>query len=767
MFVIKRSGIKEPIDFSKVQARVSALAEDLQVDAGGLSHEIIKQMANEMPTREVDILSSSICISKQLEHPDYAVLAARLEISNWHKETPESARAVWSKISVLGPKFKKFYKRFGNEIEKMIVQERDHNFDYFSIKLIKQMYCLKSDGGLVERVQHMFARVACVVTGQYIEDDPDFERIVKTYDLLSNKMYTHGSPTLFNAGLCDKHMNLANCYLLSMADSIDSIFATMGDMAQISKCGGGLGVNLTHIRGKGSKISNGGQSDGLIPLLKMLDAKVAYINQSGRRKGALATFLEPWHPDFLDWLEIRRPGGNEDKRCRNLFCGIWMNDLFMKRVQNDEEWSFMCPYKYPELVTLYGDAFEKRYAEIEASGDVLKREPAKKIWDAILSAQIESGVPYCSYKDSINKHSNQKHLGTIKGSNLCNEIVEYTEPGKEQAVCTLASISLPAFVKDGVFEYEKLMDATSLVVKNLNSVIDLNFYPTALTKTCNFKHRPLGIGIQGFYDTCIDMGIQFNSAAATEFAGKIQAHIYYAAVSESVELAKVYGKHDTFEGSDLSRGVLHPDTWDIDLEPALDWTSLRERVCEYGTRNSLFCALMPTASTSLLLGNTESFEPIQSLCYVRKTMSGEFACVYTRLIRELIDLGLWTPELRGEILEYEGSIQQCNVPEHIKQKYVTSFDIKMKDYIDHACARSPYIDQSMSLNVFFSNPTKSVLNKMHMYAFKKGLKTSLYYLRTKPAASAMKVSVSRVSMATPQNSPASDEEESVCVSCTA
>ena len=770
MIVIKRNGKTEAANFGKIQARISPLAKNLAVDISTVSHDVIKNMGSKMHAASIDDLTSSICINMQLDHPDYEILARRVEISNWHKETPEKCTRVWNQIGVLGSKFRKFYKKYGEELHTMIEHERDDLFDYFSLKTMKQIYCLRSETGMVERPQHMFLRVACVVSGQYVHSDPDLDAVKKTYDALSMKTYTHGSPTLFNSGLDDKHMNLANCFLFTMDDSIDSIFATIGEMAQVSKCGGGLGLNLSSIRGKGAPISNGGKSDGLMPLLKMLDAKVRYINQSGRRKGALATFLEPWHPDFLDWLDIRKPGGNEEKRCRNLFCGVWMPDLFMKRVADDGLWTFMCPAKFPELPTTFGAEFETLYESIETSGDFVSQVRARNVWQRIISAQIESGVPYISYKDKVNETSNQKNLGVIKGSNLCNEIVEFTS-SDNVAVCTLASISLPAFIDNGSFQYGKLADTAKLIVSNLNHVIDLNFYPIGTAKKSNNKNRPLGIGIQGFYDTCIDLGISFDSPESIELAGKIQAHIYYAAVEKSIELAQTHGAYDNFVGSDLSKGILHRDFFPGTDSYGLDWDSLRERA-KNGVRNSLFIALMPTASTSLLFGNVESFEPIQSLCYIRKTMTGEFACIYSRFVRDLISIGLWTPEMRSRVLDAEGSIQNiAEIPEELRRKYVTAFDIKMKVYCDQAIARQPFVDQSMSFNVFFANPEIGKLSKLHQYCHKNGMKTSMYYLRSKPASAAKKITVNNVNAVgksmTTVNQPNSDDDESVCLSCAA
>jgi len=768
MFVTKRNGKKEAVNFGKIQARLMPLAHNLHVDVPAIAHEVIKSMGFEMKTAEIDLLSSSLCIHKQLDHPDYEILARRIEVSNWHKETPEKSTRVWNSMPALGPKFRKFYKKYGDDLQCIMSHDRDELFDYFALKTMKQLYCLRNEQGVVERPQQMFLRVACIVSGQYIEQTPDMNAIVETYNALSTKMYTHGSPTLFNAGLDDKHMNLANCFLFTMEDSIDSIFSTISDMAQVSKCGGGLGLNLSSIRGKGAPISNGGHSDGLMPLLKMLNAKVDYINQSGKRKGALATFLEPWHPDFLDWLDIRKPGGNEEKRCRNLFCGIWMPDLFMKRVENDEMWSFMCPATYPELPNTYGREFEALYTKIEASGKIVSQMKAKDIWKRILSAQIESGVPYISYKDKINATSNQNHLGVIKGSNLCNEIMEFTS-SENHAVCTLASISLPSFVKNGEFQYGKLMEIAKLVTRNLNHVIDLNFYPTKYAKSSNLKNRPLGIGIQGFYDTCIDMGIAFNSTSSVDLARKIQAHIYYAAVEQSKDLAKIHGPHDTFEGSPLSRGILHPEHFEnFDrTDPGLDWDALKS-AAKSGTRNSLFIALMPTASTSLLFGNVESFEPLQSLCYVRKTMSGEFTCVYQRFIRFMIERNLWNEDMKNAIIEHEGSIAKIeNIPDDIKTKFVTSFDMKMKNYCDQCIARQPFVDQSMSFNVFFDKADMTKLSKLHNYCHKHGMKTSMYYLRTKPASGAKKITLRGNEKSFTTVNQMSDDDESACQSCAA
>jgi ribonucleoside-diphosphate reductase alpha subunit len=615
----------------------------------------------------------------------------------------------------------------------MMQHDRDKDIDFFGLSTMQKLYCCRCGDTLVERPQHMWLRVAIVVTA-YPED---LMVVKETYDALSLQQYTHGSPTLFNAGVSNQ---MASCFLLSVEDSIESIFGTLKNAAHISKYGGGLGLHVSAVRGKGQPIgSSSGRTDGLLPMLKVWNSMTSYVNQSGRRKGACAVFLEPHHPDLMEFLDMRQPGGDEDLRNRDLFMALWVSDLFMRRVEQNGIWSFLDPYVCPDIQDAYGDEYARLYEAYEREGKVVRQLPALDVWNAILQAQIESGQPYMSYKCSINRKSNQQNVGTIRGSNLCNEIVEYTSPD-EIAVCTLASVSLPAFVKDARLDEEALGRVTRIAIRNLDACIDANMYPVEEATRSNMRHRPVGLGAQGLADVFFEMGLPFDSEAALDVTEKAAACMYYHALDESCRLAREKGAYPTFQGSPASKGLLQPDLWGVTPHPDYDWDGLRARIREHGIRHSLCIAYMPTASTASIFGNTEATEPISSLAYVRRTLCGEFTCVNHRLVRDLVQRGLWTDTMRRQITGNGGSLRGIEaVPDDVKRLYVTAYDIKQKWVMDHMLRRGPYTCQSQSCNVFMDQPTYKKLTASHFYAWRRGAKTSMYYLRSKPAAKAQPV----------------------------
>lgn len=773
MRVVKRSGAFEEVNFEKITERIKKLCWNLTaVDPSLIVRHVASSIVDGISTEAIDHLTAEIAISMDSEHPDYGKLAARIAMSNIHKKTSESILETFEKMeSVVSSTFLATVRAHADDLQDMVQYNRDYEFDYFGIKTLERMYCTKIDNELIERPQHMYLRVAVALCGQ-----EGVDRIRETYELLSRKFFTHASPTLFNAGM--KVQQLASCYLDSSDDSLDGIFACFHRCARISKYGGGLGVNVSSVRSKGAPIaSTNGHSDGIIPMLKVANSVASYVNQGGKRKGSMAVYVEPHHPDIFDFLNLRRPGGDEDLRCRDLFLAVWVSDLFMKRVEAGAQWSLMDPSKCPGLDEVYGEEFERLYERYESEGKAEKVIDAREVWNAILRAQIESGVPYILSKDACNTKSNQKNVGTIKNSNLCAEIVEYSSPGKEVAVCTLASIGLPAFVKHGAFDFKELHRVVKVVAKNLDRVIDLNHYPIDEAKTSNFRHRPIGIGIQGLADTFIKLRMPFDSKAALELNEQILATMYHAAIEASTELASVYGPYASYDGSPASQGLLQYDLWGVAPCPVnglLDWDALKRRVHRYGLRNSLSIALMPTASTAQLLGNSEAAEPVTSFFYVRRTLAGEYACIHRYLLRDLVQRGLWNKAIKDALIRDGGSVQNIpDIPDDLKAIYKTSWDLKQRVIIDQAAARGPYVCQSQSMNLFIAAPTFAKLTAMHLYSWKKGLKTINYYLRSKPASRAAQVTVESYtpSVSSPSASSlpslvsSSDDDEEACIHC--
>lgn len=757
MHVVKRSGASEEVNFEKISERIKKLSWNLSaVDAALIVTQVASSIVDGITTEAIDHLTAEIAITMDSDHPDYGTLASRIAVSNIHKKTSESVLETYERMSdALSAPFLELARKHADELQEMVDYRRDYDFDYFGIKTLEKMYCTKIHDVLVERPQHMYLRVALTLCGK----DGDLNRVKETYDLMTRKYYTHASPTLFNAGM--KVQQLASCFLLDSEDSLDGIFSSFHECARISKFGGGLGMNVSSIRSKGAPIkSTNGHSDGIVPMLKVANSVASYVNQSGKRKGSLAVYLEPHHPDVLDFLNLKRPGGDDDLRCRDLFLAMWVSDLFMKRVEEGKKWSLFDPSKCPGLDNVVGDEFVKLYEKYESENRAERIVEARDVWNAILRAQIESGVPYILSKDACNMKSNQQNLGTIKNSNLCAEIVEYSSPGKEVAVCTLASVALPSFVKAGTFDFKELHRVTKIVAKNLDTVIDETYYPIDQARFSNYRHRPIGIGVQGLADAFLKLRIPFDSKEASELNARIFATMYHAAIEASIELAIVHGTYATYEGSPASLGKLQYDLWGVVPHPSLDWTSLKTKLSRYGLRNSLSIALMPTASTAHLLGNSEAAEAVTSFFYVRRTLAGEYACIHRQLLRDLVDRGLWNKTIKDAIIRDGGSIQNIqDIPIELRNLYKTSWDLKQRIIIDQAADRGPYVCQSQSMNLFVAAPTFAKLTSMHLYSWKKGLKTLTYYLRSKPASRAAQVTVSNAS------SSAVSEDEEPCIHC--
>jgi len=753
MRVQKRNGSVENVSFDKVLQRIRKAARGLSVNPDGLAQQVLSRIYDGVKTAELDELTSQLAASLATTHPDWATLAARIAISNHHKKTSASFSEVMlclgsqlkpktgEAMSYIHQKVLDVCKRDGSLVDSWIVHERDYEFDYFGFKTLERAYLLKDVNMVVqERPQHLWMRVAI---GMWPEN---LERARRTYDLLSQKKFTHATPTLFNAGT--PREQLSSCFLLAMDDdSISGIFKTLGDCAAISKYAGGIGLHLHNIRAKGSAIKGtNGTSNGLVPMLRVFNNTARYVDQGGgKRNGSFAMYLEPWHADVEDFLKLKLNTGAEEERARDLFYALWVPDLFMKRVEEDGEWSLFCPDEAPGLADCWGAKFEELYTKYEAEGRARKVVSAQKLWFQILDTQMETGTPYLLYKDAANGKSNQQNLGTIKSSNLCSEIIEYSD-SKETAVCNLASLSLPAFVKEGCssFNFEEMMDVVRVAVQNLNRVIDINYYPTAETERSNMRHRPIGLGVQGLADVFAMLKMSWESQEAADLNEAIFAHLYYAAVDESCRIAEVDGPYSTFAGSPASKGQLQFDLWGKQPFTAkgLDWAGLKERVVSKGMRNSLLVAPMPTASTSQILGNNECFEPFTSNLYTRRTLAGEFIIVNKYLMKDLMDAGVWSENLKQLIVAHNGSVQGIDmIPQDIQDRYKTSWELKQRVLIDMAAARGAYIDQSQSLNLFVAEPTYAKLTSMHFYAWKAGLKTGCYYLRTKAPVMAQKFTV--------------------------
>jgi ribonucleoside-diphosphate reductase alpha chain len=763
MHVIKRNGANEDVNFDKIATRIRLFTDDLTgIDIGKVTQEIVMNMSDNMRTSEIDTLAASVCVSKQLENPDYEKLATRLVVSNLHKTTSPDLIETYEKLrGVIRPELFDFIKHHAVELQEIIEYGRDYEFDFFGINTVMKLYCLRVDDQIIERPSQMYLRVAAFVSGY------DIERTRETYDILSRKLATFGSPTLFNAGTTMSQ--LASCFLMTMGDSIDGIFECFHDMAKVSKLGGGIGVFVGDVRSRGAPIrSTNGRTDGLLPMVRCVNSIAQYVNQSSRRKGAVAVYIGIDHPDITDLLDIRRPGGDETLRARDIFLALMVSDLFMERLKDNAEWSLFDPDECPGLSESYGDAYRQLYEKYEGEGRAKRIVNAKDLWNHVIRAQIESGVPYILYKDQINEKSNQKNIGTIKCSNLCAEIVQYSDEN-EIAVCNLGSVCLPKFVRDGEFQYDDMMRVVQVMAKNLDRVIDINTYPSDKTERSNRRHRPIGLGVQGLADVFVQLGMAFDSNEAVALSKKIAAAMYYAAIEASVDLAKEHGPYPSYNhgvGCPLSRGEFQFDLWGIKPDADFAWQILREKVLTHGVRNSLSIAIMPTASTAQICGNTESVEPITSLVYIRRTLAGEHICLYKPLVEDLVLEDLWNDEIVNDIVSSNGSIQQItSIPERLRNKYKTAWDVKQKWVLDHAAARGPYICQTQSTNVFFSKPTLSMVAKMHAYGHKKGLKTGTYYLRTKAATSAQQHTIS-VSRSTARNAMSDDESE-VCLNCSA
>jgi len=731
MRVIKRSGRIEDVKFDKVTNRISKLTHGLSenVDASMIAQQVFSSMHDNIKTHEIDTLSAEICIGMITSDPDYEILATRIVASNIQKRVPSTFSEAMQKLydaDIVTEEVTKVSKH----IDAHIKPERDYDFGYFGLKTLEKGYLQKIHDEIVETPQYMYARVSIGIHGE------DLERVVETYDAMSKGLFIHATPTLFNAGTPRPQMS--SCFLVANKDdSIDGIYDTVKECAQISKWAGGIGLHVHNIRANKSHIrGTNGTSDGIIPMLRVYNATARYVNQAGRRKGSIAVYLEPWHADILDFLEIRLNQGDEEARCRDLFSAMWIPDLFMKRVEEGGNWSLFCPDKAKGLSDVYGKEFEELYEKYEREGLANKVVPVADIWKAIIKSQSETGTPYMLYKDACNYKSNQKNLGTIKSSNLCCEILEHTDKD-ETAVCNLASIALPKFVnrETGEFDYEELHRISKMVTRNLNQVIDKNFYPTNTAKRSNMRHRPIGIGVQGLADVFIMSREPFGSEKSREMNRLIFETIYHASLESSCELADKHGTYETFEGSPFSQGILQFDMWDAPkLSERYDWNAMRERV-KKGTRNSLLLAPMPTASTSQILGNNECFEPYTQNIYLRRTLAGEFVVVNKHLVGDLKAVGLWSKEMKDLMIKANGSVQNIvDIPSGLKELYKTVWEISQKVIIDMAADRGVFIDQSQSMNLFVESPTLSKLSSMHFYAWKKGLKTGMYYLRSKAKA---------------------------------
>jgi ribonucleoside-diphosphate reductase subunit M1 len=758
MFVIKRDGKKEVVHFDKITSRINKMCYGLDpnyVDAVIISQKVVQGVYPGVTTKELDELAAETAASCATKHPDFSTLAARISISNLHKQTHK----LFS--DVIGVLYGNIHSRTGeyssplisddlyrivmknkDMLNSAIIYDRDYNYDYFGFKTLEKSYLMTCDKKIVERPQHMLMRVALGIHGE------DLGSALETYDLMSRQYFIHATPTLYNAGT--PNPQLSSCFLLTMKeDSIDGIYDTLKQCAVISKYAGGIGLSCHNIRASNSYIrGTNGFSNGIVPMLRVFNNTARYVDQGGgKRKGSIAIYIEPWHADICEFLELKKNHGNEMERARDLFYAMWISDLFMKRVEAGGSWSLFCPNEAPGLADVWGDEFEALYEKYEAEGRARRTMPAQDLWVQILTSQVETGTPYMLYKDSCNAKSNQQNLGTIKSSNLCAEIVEFTSPD-EVAVCNLASISLPAFVGDDkVFDFERLYQITKVVTRNLNKVININFYPIIESKNSNFRHRPIGIGVQGLADTFARLRLPFESPEAMQLNKDIFETMYFAALESSCELAEKFGTYTSYEGSPMSKGIMQPDMWGVVPSDRWDWKRLRAEIAIHGIRNSLLIAPMPTASTAQIMGNNESNEPFTSNMYNRRVMAGEFTIVNKYLLTDLVERGLWTADVRNQIIAERGSVQNVEViPADIKELYKTVWEIKQKTIIDQAADRGAFICQSQSLNIHVAEPTIARLTSMHFYSWKKGLKTGMYYLRTRPKADAIQFTVDQAAL---------------------
>ena len=750
MYVVKRDGHKEPVMFDKITERIKKLCYGLNelVDPVKVAMRVIEGLYDGVSTSELDNLAAETAASMTIAHPDYAQLAARVAISNLHSNTKKSfSETMKDMYNYVNPRNGQDAPLLSDEVFKVIqensafldshiIYTRDFNYDYFGFKTLERSYLLKINGKIVERPQHMLMRVS---VGIHLDD---LKSVIETYDLMSKKFFTHATPTLFNAGTPKPQMS--SCFLLAMQDdSIDGIYDTLKQTAKISQSAGGIGLSIHNVRATGSYIrGTNGTSNGIVPMLRVFNDTARYVDQGGgKRKGSFAIYIETWHADIFEFLDLKKNTGKEEMRARDLFFAMWTSDLFMKRVQEDTTWTLMCPNECPGLYDVYGEEFEALYLDYEFRGKGRKTIRARELWEKILESQIETGTPYMLYKDAANRKSNHKNLGTIRSSNLCTEIMEYTSKD-EIAVCNLASISLPMFIDNGKFDHEALYNVTKRVTRNLNKVIDRNYYPVKEAENSNLRHRPVGLGVQGLADAFIMLRMPFTSDEAKALNQEIFETLYFAAVTASMEMTKEEGPYSTFAGSPMSQGEFQYNMWglkDEELSGRWDWASLRKEVMEHGVRNSLLVAPMPTASTSQILGNNEAFEPYTSNIYTRRVLSGEFIVVNKHLLEDLVKLGLWNEDLKQEIMRHNGSVQNIDIiPQELKDLYKTVWEMSMKDIIDMSRQRGYFIDQSQSLNLFMQDANYSKLTSMHFYAWQSGLKTGMYYLRTKSAVDAIK-----------------------------
>jgi len=759
MQVIKRSGKSEPVSFDKITARIKKLCyglNDNYIDYIEISKKVIQGLYDGVSTTTLDNLAAETAASMSTTHPDYSLLASRIAISNLHKNTDKSFANTMEKLyayidpktgekaGLISDEAMQLIRKNKDAIDAAVIYDRDYSFDYFGFKTLERSYLLRTDGNIVERPQHMLMRAAVGIHGE------DIESAIETYNLMSEKWFIHATPTLFNAAT--PKPQLSSCFLLSMTeDSISGIFETLTRCAKISQSAGGIGLSIHNVRAKGSYIKGtGGTSNGIVPMLRVFNDTARYVDQGGgKRKGAFAVYIEPWHADIFSFLDLKKNHGKEELRARDLFYAMWMPDLFMERVKQDGDWTLFDPNEAPDLHDTYGGEFEALYHKYEKEGRGRKTIKAQDLWFAILESQIETGTPYILYKDAANKKSNQKNLGTIRSSNLCTEIMEYTSPD-EVAVCNLASISLPKFVDASTkeFDFQKLYEISRVVTRNLNKVIDINYYPIPEARNSNMRHRPIGIGVQGLADAFILMRMPFDSPEARQLNKDIFETIYFAALTESNAIAKKDGHYQTYEGSPASKGILQYDMWGVTPSSRWDWSALKKSIKKDGIRNSLLLAPMPTASTSQILGNNECFEPYTSNIYSRRTLSGEFAVINKHLLHDLVRLNLWDDDMKNRLVASNGSVQEFDeIPQELKDLYKTVWEISQKVIIDLAADRGAFICQSQSMNLFVENANFGKLSSMHFYAWQKGLKTGMYYLRSKAATEAIKFTVDQSKIA--------------------
>ena len=772
MYVVKRDGRRESVKFDKITARIKKLCYGLNplVTPEKVAMKVIEGLYDGVTTSELDNLAAEVAATNTITHPDYALLASRIAVSNLHKNTKKSfSETVKDLYEYIDPKTNEkaplisdevysVIKKNADVLDSTIIYDRDFRYDFFGFKTLERSYLLKLNGEVAERPQQMLMRVAIGI------HTDDIDSAIETYNYMSEGWFTHATPTLFNSGTPKPQMS--SCFLLTTKeDSISGIYDTLKQCAQISQSAGGIGLSIHDIRATGSYIKGtNGTSNGIVPMLRVFNDTARYVDQGGgKRKGSFAIYVEPWHADIFDFLDLKKNHGKEEQRARDLFYALWIPDLFMKRVEENGDWTLMCPHECPGLSDTYGKKFEKLYKKYESEGKGRKTMKAQELWFKILESQIETGTPYMLYKDAANEKSNQKNLGTIKSSNLCTEIIEYTAPD-EVAVCNLASIALPKFVIDGKFDHEKLFNVTYRVTRNLDKVIDANYYPVPEARNSNMRHRPIGIGVQGLADAFILMRHAFDSPEAKQLNKEIFETIYYAAVTASKDLAIENGPYETWKGSPISNGIFQFDMWKVKPTDRWEWDLLREEVKKHGVRNSLLLAPMPTASTAQILGNNECFEPYTSNIYTRRVLSGEFIIVNKHLLRDLVKLGIWNDRLKNKLMASNGSIQNIDeIPENIKELYKTAWEISQKEILDMAADRGAYIDQSQSLNIFMENANFAKLTSMHFYGWKAGLKTGMYYLRTKSATDAIKFTLDKAAISEPVAK--TEEERMAEISC--